>query len=272
MGGLLKLMETRDFHNGKGFIFSAEDGLPILTTDTKFNDLVEGKNKWKIGVSVGSGCSVGCIYCFTNQYKHYRDLSCEEIVGQVDWVYSLPGNFQSDYDETKIEMKEMGDPTLNPYNISSAITSLEMKYDGLLYVISTSGVKDYTLFDKLKKNWLDGANIRLQFSCHTTDNEERKVLSPKKEMMTLEEIAGVVSDWYEGDRVTLTFVPFRDMELSAKRLYDVFDPSQVFVKISYVDYTNAVKKEGLRDKAKDKVERFVGGLSEYGFTYAYRNR
>ena len=109
----------------------------------------EKQNKWKIGVSLSTGCDVGCIYCFTRNLDFYRPLSVEEIVEQASFVYDQNNFSDKQIDEVKIEMKEMGDPALNVDGVCGAIRILNDKFLNLLYVVSSSGVKNYSLFELL---------------------------------------------------------------------------------------------------------------------------
>ena len=268
----MQLIEKRKLEHGMGYIFETSDNYRVLSSDTKLYTADGKKSKWKIGVSLTSGCKVGCIYCFTNQMDKYRKLSDNEIVGQVDYIYNLPENRNNSYDKNKIEMKEMGDPAMNPCNTGRVIEKLNLKYDRLFYVVSTSGIKNTQLIEVLKSVRSRGADVRLQYSCHTTSDEDKRMLSPKLNMMSLEEIAETTHDWYDGSsRATLTFVPMQGLELSYEKVADLFVRDQVFVKISYLDMTPFVEQHGLKDEADKKVANFIRGLKKAGFTYAYRN-
>lgn len=268
----LKLINTKELSDGEGYVFNTYDGYPVFTADKKLDDLVEGKNKWKIGVSLSSGCSVGCIYCFTNRFDHHRLLTGDEIKEQVEYVVDLPYNSVLQYDEVKVEMKQMGDPLVNPDNTLDAISKIYEEHPTFTQVVSTSGPKDYRcFFDRLKDQRRKGTNIRLQFSCHTTNDEEKKILSPRLEMMKLEEIAETVDNWYDGrNKVTLNFVPMKGYELDGKKLTKMFDKDQVFVKISYVDVNRYTKGRNIEDATKEIFD-FAKRLKKKGFSYAYRN-
>ncbi len=270
---LLTLVKELDTKQGKGYVFRTEDNFPVLVGDSALADEQEGKSKWKIGVSLCSGCGLGCRYCFTRGMKQYRPLSVEEIIKQVDFVCGLPDKNPDDYDEIKIEMKEMGDPALNPINTCQTIRKLESKYLGLLYVVSTVGINGTPLFEELKAVRNTDAKIRLQFSVHTTSDQQRRELTPHKGLMALEDIGKVVTDWCDGSSpVTLNFVPFSGYELSAEKLAQYFSPEQAFVKISYLDHHRFVEKAGFKEKSSGEVENFISELSNYGFAWAYRNR
>jgi adenine C2-methylase RlmN of 23S rRNA A2503 and tRNA A37 len=273
----LKLVEEKELFEGgtgRGYILETSDGFPVFTTDKKLNDTVEGKNKWKIGVSLSSGCPLRCVYCFTNKFDFYSPLNSEEIIDQVDYVVNQPDNNPQDYDETRVEMKQMGDPLANGGHTLEAILKLYETYPDFLYVVSTSGLDGNSrFFNGLKKQRDLGTKVRLQFSCHTTNDKERQILSPGKKIMTLEEMSKVVDFWYEGqEKVTLNFIPFEGYELSSKKLAETFDPSKVFVKLSYIDENRFTKKKGLTNRPQESTKKFVDEITAKGFTTAYRNR
>ena len=74
---MLRYIKSKSFANGKVHLLETEDGYPVETTDTflpyytkdaigsKQNALKDGNlgdrsERWMIGVSVMSGCPVGC--------------------------------------------------------------------------------------------------------------------------------------------------------------------------------------------------------------------
>ena len=271
--GSLRLEREQDAGDGKGFIFrTVSDNLKVLTTDKKLVDRYNGRRVWKIGVSVASGCGVGCVYCFTNTYSRVRQLLAEEMIGQAEFVLGLPENCGTagSFDEIKISFKQMGDPALNPHQTCEAIRVLHEHHPDFLYVVSTSAPKKPQLFWGLGNLVRSGVNIRLQFSCHTTSDEERKVLSPKLSMMSFDGIAEVVRNW-PGERVTLNFVVMKGRAYDAKALRQLFDPGKVFVKVNYLDPNSQLAKFGLEDQTKEEVSAFTQALAAEGFTYAFRH-
>ncbi len=270
--GSLRLECEQDAGDGKGFIFrTVSDNLKVLTTDKKRVDRYDGRRIWKIGVSVASGCGVGCVYCFTNTYPRVRQLLASEIVEQAEYVLGLPENQDAAdaFDEIKISFKQMGDPVLNPHQTCEAIRVLRKRHPDFLYVVSTSAPRKLELFSELATLVRDGVRVRLQFSCHTTSDEERKALSPRLKMMSFGEIAEVVNRW-PGERVTLNFVVMKGHAYDAKALRQLFDPGRVFVKVNYLDPNSQLVKFGLEDQTKEEVSAFTQALAAEGFAYAYR--
>lgn len=267
----LILVQERDIGDGRGFIFkTAEDGLPVLVADKKLKDKYDGKQKLKVGISLSSGCGVKCIYCFTNNYKHYRPLTADEIMEQARFVLALPENSSGSFDEVKISCKQMGDPALNFENTCEAIEQLSMEFPTSSFVVSTSGPSNISFFERLQTVVNKGANVRLQFSCHTTSDMERSFLSPAIKMMTFAEIAKEVKRW-NGSIVTLNFVMLEGFSYDSGAIERNFDPKKVFIKVNYLDPNTQLKKNGLRDMRKEDVNKFTEALKIGGFQYAFRH-
>lgn len=267
-GSSLRLVSCRKLKDGDGFVLKTADDLVVLATNKILND--GDKRIRKIGVSLSSGCGVGCVYCFTAGFKKFRQLSADEIFDQVFVVMEQSGWSHRGYNEIKISFKQMGDPRLNPENTVEAIGRLAGYFPGFTYVVSTSAPKiEDDFFADLGSLCRSGIKMRLQFSCHTTSDAERAELSPVLAMMSLDEIAEVVRNW-PGPSVTLNFVVFDGMEYNAGKIEELFDPKHVFVKINYIDDTAAVRSRGLKDGNSDVKEKFVKQLQKRRFGLAQR--
>ncbi len=255
--------------DGIGFRLETRDGYLVLTANKKLTDKYSGKLVWKIGISVSSGCGIGCIYCFTREFNHFRPLTGDEIVEQVELMMSQPGNSPSDFDEVKVCFKQMGDPLLNPENTCQAIRELHSRYPKLCFVVSTSGPKRNRFFFTLLNSLVsEGANIRLQFSCHTTSDEERRRLSPLLTMLTFAEIAKITKEW-NGGPVTLNFVTFARFTYDANVLQRLFPPEKVFLKLNYIDHHTGTRS--FRDADEARIRKFETDLRATGFQLAYRH-
>ena len=269
MKNLRLISPPEDIGDGIGFRLETRDGYPVLTADKKMIDQYSGKRMWKIGVSVSSGCGISCIYCFTRKFRHFRPLSKDEIVEQVEFVISQPGNSPSGFDEMKVCFKQMGDPLLNPENTYLAIRKLHERHANLCFVISTSGPnRNRSFFTRLNNLVNGGKNIRLQFSCHTTSDVERERLSPRLSMLTFAEIAEIVKEW-NGGPVTLNFVTFADFSYDAKVIERLFPLKKVFLKLNYIDHHAGT--QSLRDADESWIQKFETDLRAAGFQLAYRH-
>jgi adenine C2-methylase RlmN of 23S rRNA A2503 and tRNA A37 len=267
----LILKETRNIGDGTGYISRAvADNRLVLSADKTLHDQNDGRLIRKIGVSVCSGCGIGCIYCFTRRFKDWRPLSVVEIVRQVEMIDSRRSLEQSGFDEVKISFKQMGDISLNVDDTCQAIEQLHARWPFLHFVVSTSGLKNSELFVRLRQLHKQGIRLRLQFSCHTTSDKERNYLSPQMPMMTLAEIAEVANYW-PGNRVTLNFVVMDGMTYDVSHLAKLFDKAKVFIKVNFLDDNRQLAKHGLTDASEQKVRTFITDLRNRGFRFAFRH-
>lgn len=257
--------QIKTLDDGIGFVTYTHEGYPILST---FKPSKREGQLPKVGLSLCSGCTVGCTYCFTRGYKAFKKLTSTEIINQF---YTVKDQLQFDDKPFKVSFKQMGDPLVNPTNTMVALFCLRQikpEYDNLIhFVVSTSAPKT-PLNDRFFQNLNDfHAKVNLQFSLHTTSNEERARLSPHMPMMLLEEVAKVASQSIKP--VTLNFVMLDGYEYSSEKVNILFDPDKVFIKINHLDVNTYTEASGLKDMNPDKVKEFTDGLK--GFKWDCRH-
>jgi adenine C2-methylase RlmN of 23S rRNA A2503 and tRNA A37 len=171
----------------------------------------------------------------------------------------------------KISLKQMGDPVLNSKNVLKALRQFARTLPGAMQVVSTSAPKNNGDFFKDLQTIQDrGANIRLQFSCHTTSDTERAYLSPKTQMMSLSEIGKAANEW-RGQKVTLNFVMFEGYTYEVAKLEKIFSPEKVFIKLNYIDHNELTQESGFRDAAISIKNDFSEELKKAGYQLAHRN-
>lgn len=269
---LLTLQRTLDIHQGKGFVLETQDGFTVLSADKILSDKYEGTIKRKIGLSLCSGCQVGCIYCFTKKYPGFRPLTSAEIIAQAEMILQASNGNTLEVSRTKVSLKQMGDPLMNPRNTLKAIAELHITYPEFTFVVSTSGPACKPgFFSFLQKLQEKGVGIRIQFSCHTTSDVERAALSSQLLMLSFVQIAEIVRNWH-GTPASLNFVLMKGFEYDVEKLARMFDPRRVFVKVNYIDKNSQTELHKLEDADDAQIFRFVEGLRRYGFNYAYRHR
>lgn len=266
---LLVNPEISTIGDGIGIKSETSEGFPVYSTLKIIKDEYDGLIRKKIGLSVSSGCRVGCIYCFTLLIKNYLPLTQEMMLEQVEMVEGLP-LFGHEASETKVSYKQMGDPLLNHNAVVETIKELYYKHPRYLHVVSTSSPKVGTgFYHQLALMAASGIPIRLQFSCHTTDDAERRRLSPRQEMSSLVEIARIVNNWPVG-KVTLNFVMLDGCSYNAQTIIRQFDKEKTFIKVNWLDANKVTLVNGLRDLEADAVAQFAKRLSDAGFTVRAR--
>lgn len=247
---MLKEISHKKFANGVVYLLSTEDGYPIEVTDTflpfytkdaigskqnalKDGDLGSRLERWMVGVSVMSGCPVGCKFCATGSMKKCRNLTAEEILQQVQFVLDKNiGTWIDGAKEFKINYTRMGEPFLNIENVRQAIHQLYNYNPNIHHYISTIGIKDANY------SWIK-PNMTLQFSVHSFDEEYRDWLIPYKHKITLEEMGKVRTA--SKLKTTLNLTMARVEDFSMEKLSALFDKDKFFIKISPIN-ENVVSK------------------------------
>jgi 23S rRNA (adenine2503-C2)-methyltransferase len=238
------LKKSKAFANGVVHLFETIDGYPVETTDTFLpyytkdavgrnqncltsKDLGNRNERWMIGVSVMSGCPVGCRFCATGKLKRFRKLSVLEMVEQVSRIINNNPNIDPKHSkEFKINWTRMGEPFLNIENVREAMSIISETYPNVHHYISTIGVKgaDYS--------WIKG-NITLQLSLHSFDEEYRNWLIPFKNKISVEEMGKVRTE--SKLKTTLNLSMARKEDFSIDSMKRIFDKDYFFVKISPIN-------------------------------------
>lgn len=247
---ITKVKEKR-FHNGIVYAMRTEDGYPIEVTDTflpyytkdaigrKQNSLRDvdygsRSERWMIGVSVMSGCPVGCKFCATASLPGCRYLRAEEILSQIQFILDQnPVYDPSKSMEFKINYTRMGEPFLNLREVQETIARVSARFPNAHHYVSTIGVQGADF------SWIRD-NITLQFSVHSFDEAYRDWLIPFPRKMSLEEIGKVRTQSTLKTTINLTLV--REEDFSIEALQRLFDPRVHFIKLSPIN-PNCVSEE-----------------------------
>lgn len=248
---MLQIKKYRQFANGIVYALNTQDGWPIETTDTflpyytkdaigrKQNNLTD-KNigsrseRWMIGVSVMSGCPVGCKFCATGTLPRWRNLSAQEIVDQVMFIIGQNPQYNPvESQEFKINYTRMGEPFLNIDAVKEAIYIISEKYPNAHHYISTIGIKDSDF------SWVKD-NITLQISLHSLDEDRRNDLIPFIKKMNIGELGNVRTQSNLKTTLNLTLVSLDDFDVN--KLKQNFCADCFFVKLSPIN-TNAISSK-----------------------------
>lgn len=243
----MKLKNQRTFRNGVVYALETDDGYPVETTDTFLpyytkdavgrrqntlasDDLGSRAERWMIGVSVMSGCPVGCRFCATGSLPRWRKLSAGEIIEQVEFVLGSRVEEPKHAREFKINYTRMGEPFMNLAAVWGAILRIEWIRPRTHHYVSTIGVRGSDF------SWI-ADNITLQLSVHALDEAKRDWLIPFPGKMSLEEMGAIRTESNLKTTVNLTLVDETDFDIAVLRRY--FPPEHFFVKLSPIN-PNAV--------------------------------
>jgi len=226
--------------------------------------------KWVLIVSSLFGCPVKCKMCDAGGAFSGK-LTTEEILAQIDYLVSMRySDGRIPVPKFKIQFARMGEPSLNP-NVLEALDRLPEIYDapGLIPSVSTVAPKSSGKFlDKLieiKNKHYSKGRFQLQFSIHSTDQEQRDELIPMKKWSFLE-IAEYGARYHsEGDKkITLNFAMAKGYHVDPKIARKYFDPDLFLIKLTPLNPTVRVTESRLESaidpydssSAKKIVERF----------------
>jgi 23S rRNA (adenine2503-C2)-methyltransferase len=147
---------------------------------TKYNDgfeiesvVVPMFNRNTLCVSSQVGCRMNCRFCETAQLGFYRNLTVEEIVGQV-----YTARFRFGFDLKNIVFMGMGEPLDNFENVIKAITVLTdqrgFNFPKRRITVSTVGIAD-GIRKLAELNWPD---LRLAVSLNAPNDFVRSGIMP----------------------------------------------------------------------------------------------
>jgi 23S rRNA (adenine2503-C2)-methyltransferase len=160
-------------------------------------------------VSSQVGCTLNCDFCSTGKQGFNRNLSIDEIIGQV-WVAvrSLSKtNGLHDHAITNVVMMGMGEPLLNFDNVISA---MDIMLDDFGYglskrrvTLSTAGV--VPAMYKLS----EASDVALAVSLHAPNDELRNILVPLNKKYPLKDLMAACKTFFKDEKrryVTMEYV------------------------------------------------------------------
>ncbi|HPI20737.1 MAG TPA: radical SAM protein [Candidatus Kapabacteria bacterium] len=267
-------------------IIKAKTGKSDLATvyiaefeENKYIEFVESleppypKNKkWVIIISTLFGCPVKCRFCDSGGFYEGK-LNTEQMLEQIDYLIttSFP-NKRVNVEKFKLQFARMGEPALNS-NVLDVLRQLPELYDakGLIPSISTiapCGTEKF--FSELKeiKDSLYKERFQLQFSIHSTDEEQRNWLIPVKKW-NLNEIAEYGNSFYKkGDRkITLNFAIAEDSIIDVNTISNIFNTENFFIKITPINPTYKAKENNINSliNLQEKNYNIINQFKAAGF-------
>jgi 23S rRNA (adenine2503-C2)-methyltransferase len=206
-------------------------------------------------VSSQVGCGMGCTFCASTIHGLARNLTCGEILAQVQYINALLNKESAAVDSVVI--MGSGEPLANYENVLKFIRLCHEKYClGMSYrsfTLSTAGIVPG--IDRLAA---EGLPVTLAVSLHAPDNSLRSKLMPINWQYPLEEVLAA-GDRYAaktGRRVTYEYTLIagvNDSDSQARALAALLRNRLANVNLIPV---NAVPERGLLRPDDAGVDRF----------------
>lgn len=217
--------------------------------------------KWVLILSTLYGCPVDCKFCDAG--GHYDGkLPAEEIFFQID--YLVKQRFPSGMPETdkfKVQFSRMGEPAFNPA-VLDVLEQFPQKYPVNNFVPSLSTIAPQgtqAFFDRLVriKKALYDHTFQLQFSLHSTNEDQRNALIPVKKW-SFEKMAEYGKRFFSpgGKKITLNFALGITNILDTKQLLRHFHPDLFLVKITPVNPTHKARMNSIDSLVRPEVSDY----------------
>lgn len=210
-------------------------------------------------VSTQVGCNMGCVFCQSGQMKKRRDLSVEEIMGQV---LSISKEFSCGIDG--VSVMGIGEPFDN-FSSTADFISIVSDDKGLAVgrrhvTVSTCGIvpKIYEYADLPMP-------CSLAISLHAPNDALRNELMPINKKYPIAEVLKAAEYYTEKTRhrVALEYIMLsgiNDSDEHARELAEVIGGRDFYVNL--IPYNPTESEFG--KSGADKVDRFCGILKENG--------
>ena len=259
---------------------TSNDGTKKWVIKVDESDLIEmvlipENNRSTLCVSSQVGCAVDCSFCATGKQGFSRNLTLDEIIGQV-WVaansFGLPRNPNSRH-ITNVVMMGMGEPLLN---FEPVVDAMNLMVDDNAYglskrkvTLSTSGI--VPKIDELSKV----TDIALTISLHAPNDELRNELVPINKKYPIQELLDAVSRYVEScNDKRVTTIEYILIDKVNDDLDHAAELSQLLrqlpCKINLIPF-NPFEGSGYLKPSGNRIKRFQSYLQEQGYVTTIRS-
>lgn len=250
--------------NVSKYVFTGED----FVAETILYNYGGFEKRTVICCSTQSGCKVGCKFCGTGN-KFIRNLTSEEIVKQIETVlHDKNIDNIGECSKFQIMFMSMGEPMHNWDNVELAIIKLNRLYPNAQLLLSTIGVDDDSVINRIISISKKIDNIGLQFSIHKSNNEQRNKLIPYRDKLDLEKIRDFGIVWWKetGRKPYLNYCidGTNNSDVDFKNLNHLFSPLVFCFTFSTICSADENMKEA-GYKNLDIINDFCRNFSQKGY-------
>ena len=281
----LEIDEIIDDDETTKFLFKTETG-EVMESVLMYHLHTEQRtqerkiNRMTLCISSQVGCNVGCIFCVTGKMWLKKNLTMEEILGQVLYVNNfIKQKFGKKDDGTlhairNIVFMGMGEPLLNYPNVKIVCEYLtDTKYLGLSrkrVTISTSGV-----LPPLLQLIEDKLPVSLAFSLHSADQTLREELVPTiAKHYTLDKLMDAMDNYTEstGNKIFYEYVMIKDKNDSRELAHlcgKLLQPRAANAHLNLIPY-NENPAIDLEESTEARIKKFKDIVESYKVTVTVR--
>jgi len=191
------------------FLLRLNDGRLIETVLIPASPALYGERSDRLTLCVSSqvGCAYACAFCASGLAGFTRNLSADEIAGQI-----MSAEAEAGARINNIVFMGMGEPLANLKNLSTALEIINSPWGlhiGARHLtISTSGIAP-----AIEKLAAFPAQIRLAVSLHGATDEVRGRIMPVNHKWNIERLFKALQTWrsHKKQRITLEYILIKDV-------------------------------------------------------------
>ena len=222
-------------------------------------------------VSSQVGCNMGCSFCASGLLGKQRNLTPEEMVGEVLVLNNLLFEEGKGQHITHVVVMGTGEPFDNYDNVMDFIRIINdqkgLSIGARHITVSTCGIPD-----KIVKYAYEGLQTNLAISLHAPNDEIRNSLMRVNKVYPIEKVIEAVKQYEEisGRRVTYEYLlidGINDQKEHAIELINLIKDSKGYVNLIPYNETNILP---YKRSSGNKVHNFLGYLNQAGVTATIR--
>lgn len=208
-------------------------------------------------ISSQIGCNVGCTFCAVRNIKLKRNLTADELVGQVS---EIKKDLKLKNNCLHVTYQGTGEPLRNFDNVTKAAEMMLDQKVAEHVSLSTTGVSEYL------PRLADTKIKELFISLHATEDATRSKLTPANYTCNIKKLLSLAKDHAIKTKIPVTvnyllLKDINDTDEDLNRLKILLDPKLFYVQLACLNHVDGVEYE-----ASDRHEYFLQELKKAGYT------
>jgi 23S rRNA (adenine2503-C2)-methyltransferase len=269
----LGIDERRESRDGtEKFTLKLKDGLRVeaVLMDHRGD---YARDRKTLCVSSQVGCAMNCGFCATGKMGWTRDLSAEEIVGQVLDITRFHRESQPEFKIGNVVFMGMGEPLMNYEAVVRSIRLLNHR-DGQNIGIRRFTASTCGLPEQIRRLAKEGLDIVLAVSLHAPNDALRGQIMPAARRWPIQTLLDACRDYIRAvrRRVTFEYALIRGLNDSAGHSLELAALLEgIFCNVNLIPVNeSAVHSYTAPDAAR--TERFRKILEDNGISTVIRER